>query len=177
MIILKLHCSDKRKAGVRLMKLYIKAKRFSWRDQLIVRDEQDELLYKIKSERISIGNKVHIVDHNEAEILSIEEKRIVFSPKYTIYQQGEKIASVKKESNLFASDYEIDNVNWKIKGNVDEEDYEIKAGFSEIASFKKKWFSYGDSYVLDVKEKQDAPLALGIITAIWCLQIDEQKEN
>lgn len=165
------------KAGVRLMKLYIKAKHFSWRDQLIVRDEQDELVYKIKSERIAIGNKVHIVDQNEEEILSIEEKRIGFSPKYTLYQQDEKIASVKKESNLFASDYEIEKVNWKIKGNVDEEDYEIKAGFSEIASFKKKWFSYGDSYVLDVKEEQDALLALGIITAIGCLQLDEKNEK
>ncbi len=157
------------------MKLYIKEKRFSWRDQLIVRDEQDQLIYKIKSERMTIGNKVHIYDHNEKKVLSIEEKKIGLAPKYIIYQQGEKIATVKKESNLFASDYEIDKVNWKIKGNVEEEDYEIKSGFSEIASFKKKWFSYGDSYVLNIKEEKDAQLALGIVIAIWCLQIDEEK--
>jgi len=154
------------------MKLYIKEKRFSWRDQLIVRDEQNELVYKIKSERISIGDKVHIYDHNEEEILSIEEKKIGFAPKYSIYQNGEKMAAVKQANNLVASDYEIEKVNWKIKGNVEEEDYEIKAGFNKIASFKKKWFSYGDSYVLDIKEEQDALLALGIVIAIWGLQLD-----
>lgn len=157
------------------MKLYIKEKRFSWRDQLIVRDEQNQLVYKIKSERISIGNKVHIYDHNEKKVLSIEEKKIGLVPKYAIYQQGEKIATVKKESNLFSSDYEIDKVNWKIKGNVEKEDYEIKSGYSEIASFKKKWFSYGDAYVLDCKEEKDGQLVLGIVIAIWCLQIDEEK--
>lgn len=159
------------------MKLFIKEKRFSWRDQLIVRDEQDKLVYKIKSELISIGNKVHIYDQNEEEILSIEEKKMGFSPKYTIYQKNEKIATVKRENNFFASDYEIEKVNWKIKGNVEEENYEIKTGFNEIASFKKKWFSYGDSYVLDIKEEQDALVALGIIIAIWCLQIDEEQEK
>lgn len=158
------------------MKLYIKEKRFSWRDQLIVRNEQDELVYKVKSELVSIGNKVHIYNQKDEEILSIEEKKMGFSPKYTIYQNGEKIASIKKESNLFASDYEIEKVNWKIKGNVEKEDYEIKKGFGEIASFKKKWFSYGDSYVLDIKEEKDAQLALAIIIAIWCLQIDEKNE-
>ncbi len=165
------------KVGVCIMKLYIKEKRFSWRDQLIVRNEQDELVYKIKNELISIGNKVHIYDHNEQEILAIEEKKMGFSPKYAIYQKQEKLATVKRENNFFASDYEIEKLNWKIKGNVEEEDYEIKAGFSEIASFKKKWFSYGDSYVLDVKEESDAQLALGIVIAIWCLQIDEQQEK
>jgi len=154
------------------MKLYIKEKRFSWRDQLIVRDEQNELVYKIKSERISIGDKVHIYDHNEEEILSIEEKKIGFAPKYSIYQNGEKIAAVKQTKNLVASDYEIEKVNWKIKGDVEEEDYEIKAGFNKIASFKKKWFSYGDSYVLDIKEEKDALLTLGIVIAIWGLQLD-----
>lgn len=159
------------------MKLYIKEKRFSWRDQLLVQDEQNELVYKIKSERISIGDKVHIYDHNEEEILSIEEKKIGFAPKYSIYQNGEKIAAVKQMENLVASDYKIEKVNWKIKGNVEEEDYEIKAGFNKIASFKKKWFSYGDSYVLDIKEEQDALLALGIVIAIWCLQLERKKEK
>lgn len=60
------------------MKLYIKEKRFSWRDQLIIRNEQDELVYKVKSELVSIGNKVHIYNQKDEEILSIEEKKWVF---------------------------------------------------------------------------------------------------
>ena len=158
------------------MKLYIKEKRFSLRDQLLVQDEQKEALYTVKSERIAIGNKVHIYDQSKENVLSIEEKKIGFSPKYMIYQQDEKVAAVKKEANLIASDYVIEKIDWKIKGNVEKEDYEIKKGFSKIASFKKKRFSYGDSYVLDIEEKENAQLVLAIIIAVWCLQLDE-KDN
>lgn len=159
------------------MKLYIKEKRFSWRDQLIVRNEKEEKVYTVKSERISIGNKVHVYDQANEIIVSIEEKKIGFSPKYVIYQQNEKIAEVKKEKNLVGPDYDIEKINWKIKGNVEKDDYEIKEGFTEIASLKKKWFSYGDTFVLETKNGKDAPLALGIVIAIWCLQLDEQDES
>ncbi|SIO01510.1 hypothetical protein SAMN05878443_0972 [Carnobacterium alterfunditum] len=36
------------------MKLYIKEKRFSWRNQLIVQDEQNELVYKIVDCKIKL---------------------------------------------------------------------------------------------------------------------------
>lgn len=54
------------------MKLYIKEKRFSLRDQLLVQDEQKEVLYTVKSERIAIGNKVHIYNQSKEKVLSIE---------------------------------------------------------------------------------------------------------
>lgn len=165
------------KAGVGLMKLYIKEKRFSWRDQLIIRNEKDEKVYTVKSERISIGNKVHVYNQANEIVVSIEEKKMGFSPKYVIYQQNEKIAEVKREKNIFGPDYDIEKINWRIKGNVEKEDYEIKEGYTEVASFKKKLFSYGDTFVLETKNEKDAPLALGIVIAIWCLELDEQDKT
>ncbi|MBM6615536.1 LURP-one-related family protein [Desemzia sp. RIT804] len=160
------------------MKLYIRAKRFSLRDGLIVRNEKDEPIYEIKSEWLSFGRKVHIYDQNKEEVASIEEKKLGFSPKYAINQLETNVAVVKKEKNLMTSDYDIDKLNWRIRGNVEDNDYKIKEKLRTVAELKKKWFSVGESYVLEVEEEQDSIVALAIVVAIWSLQADtEEKED
>lgn len=160
-----------------VMKLYIRAKRFSLRDGLIVRNEKDEPVYEIKSEWLSFGRKVHIYDQKNEEVASIEEKKLGFSPKYTISQLETNVAVVKKENNLIASDYDIDKLNWKIKGNVEDNEYKIKERLRTVAELKKKWFSIGESYVLEVDEEQDSVVALAVVVAIWSLQADAEEKT
>ncbi|MEG0288861.1 MAG: LURP-one-related family protein [Carnobacterium sp.] len=158
-----------------MMKLFIKEKRFSWRDTLIVRDEQDNVVYEVKSELLSIGNKVHIQDQEGKEVASIEEKKMGFSPKYTIYQMDKKVAVLKKDKNLIGSDYTIEKLDWKITGHVEKDDFHIKKGFGTIATFKKKFLSIGDVFVLDVDHEEDTVMALTIVIAIWCLKLDAEE--
>ena len=160
------------------MKLYIRAKRFSLRDGLIVRDEKDEPVYEIKSEWLSFGRKVHIYDQQNEEVASIEEKKLGFSPRYAINQLETNVAVVKKENNVMTSDYDIDKLNWKIKGNVEDNEFKIKERLRTVAELKKKWFSVGESYVLEVEDEQDSIVALAVVVAIWSLQADaEEKED
>ncbi|MGX7395499.1 LURP-one-related/scramblase family protein [Carnobacterium mobile] len=158
------------------MKLVIKEKHFSLRDTLTVQDEKGKTVYEIKSKLVSLGNKVMIYDKEQQEAASIEENKIGFAPKYTIYQQGEKIAVIKKGKNLIGSDYTIDKLDWKITGNVEKEDFHIKKGLSTIASFKKKLISMGDAFVLDVDQEKDALTALAIVAAIKSIE-ENAEEN
>lgn len=164
------------KAG-KQMKLYIRAKRFSMRDTLGVENEKSETVYEIKSEWLSFGRKVHIYDQGNEEVASIEEKKLGFSPRYSITQLETEVAVVKKENNRLAADFDIDKLNWKIKGDVEDNEFKIKKGLRTIAELKKKWFSVGESFVLDVEEEQDSIVALAIVIAIWCLKEDAKKEK
>lgn len=159
------------------MKLVIRAKRFSMRDVLIVRDEKDEPIYEIKSEWLSLGRKVHIYDQGNEEVASIEENKLNFTPRYTIYQLDTKVAVVKKERNLIASDFDIDKLNWKITGDVADNEFKIKERFRTVAELKKKWLSIGEAFVLEIKEEQDSVVALAIVIAIWCLKLDEEEDK
>lgn len=159
------------------MKLYIEAKRFSMRDTLIVRDEKNDPVYEIKSEWLSFGRKVHIYDQGNEEAASIEEKKLGFSPRYAIYQMDTKVAVVKKGNNRFASDFDIDKLNWKITGDSEDNEFKIKEKFRTVAELKKKRFSVGESFVLEVDEEQNSVVALAIIIAIWCLKLDEEEKE
>lgn len=159
------------------MKLIIKEKHFSFQDTLNVRDEKDHQLYKVKSKLVSLGNKIIIQDVNHEEAASIEENKVGFTPKYTIYQNGEKVAVVKKDKNLIGSDYTIEKLNWKITGNVEKEDFHIRKGLSTFASFKKKCISIGDAFVLDVNDEKDALTSLAIVAAVKSLQEDCEEED
>lgn len=159
------------------MKLYIRAKRFSMRDTLVIEDEKSDFIYEVKSEWLSFGRKVHIYDQGNEEVASIEEKKLGFSPRYSITQLETEVAVVKKENNRIASDFDIDKLNWKIKGDVEDNEFKIKKGLRTIAELKKKWFSVGESFVLEVEEEQDSVVALAIVIAIWCLKEDAEEER
>lgn len=159
------------------MKLYIRAKRFSMRETLIVRDEKNEPIYEIKSEWLSFGRKVHIYDQNNEEAVSIEEKKLGFKPQYGIYQLDTKVAEVKKDEKIMGSDFEINKINWRITGDVKDNEFKIKENLRTIAELKKKWFSVGESFVLEVGEEENSVVALAIVIAIWCLKEDEAEEE
>lgn len=159
------------------MKLYIRAKRFSMRETLIVRDEKDDPIYEIKSEWLSFGRKVHIYDQNNEEAASIEEKKLGFKPQYAIYQLDTKVAEVKKDEKMMGSDFEINKINWRITGDVEDNEFKIKENLRTIAELKKKWFSVGESFVLEVGEEENSVVALAIVIAIWCLKEDEAEEE
>lgn len=159
------------------MKLYIRAKRFSMRETLIVRDEKNEPIYEIKSEWLSFGRKVHIYDQNNEEAVSIEEKKLGFKPQYGIYQLDTKVAEVKKDEKIMGSDFEINKINWRITGDVKDNEFKIKENLRTIAELKKKWFSVGESFVLEVEEEENSVVALAIVIAIWCLKEDEAEEE
>ncbi|MER1955340.1 MAG: LURP-one-related family protein [Desemzia incerta] len=159
------------------MKLYIRAKRFSMRETLIVRDEKDDPIYEIKSEWLSFGRKVHIYDQNNEEAASIEEKKLGFKLQYGIYQLDTKVAEVKKDEKMMGSDFEINKINWRITGDVEDNEFKIKENLRTIAELKKKWFSVGESFVLEVGEEENSVVALAIVIAIWCLKEDEAEEE
>lgn len=159
------------------MKLVIRAKRFSMRDTLVVRDEKDNSVYEIKSEWLSFGRKVHIYNQGNEEVASIEEKKLGFTPRYAISQMDTEVAVVKKEQNLVASDFDIDKLKWKITGDVADNEFKIKERFRTVAELKKKWLSIGESFVLEVEEEQDSVVALAIVIAIWCLKLDAEEDK
>jgi len=122
------------------MKLYIRAKRFSMRETLIVRDEKDDPIYEIKSEWLSFGRKVHIYDQNNEEAASIEEKKLGFKPQYGIYQLDTKVAEVKKDEKMMGSDFEINKINWRITGDVEDNEFKIKEIYVQLLNSRKNGF-------------------------------------
>ena len=57
-------------------------------------------------------------------------------------------------------------------GDFTAHEYEMKCGKEVVATVTKKWFSWGDTYLLDVPDDRDALTALGVMIAIDCIDSD-----
>lgn len=148
------------------MKYYLKQKVFSWKDRFTIKDASGRDVFFVEGELFSWGKKLHITDSEGQEVLFIQQKVFSWLPNFTLFMQGKEVARVRKELTFLRPRYVIDGLDWEVEGNVWAHDYEIREDGQLIASISKQWFSWGDSYELDLVDEAHALLALGIILTI-----------
>ncbi|MXQ51633.1 hypothetical protein GQ671_10200 [Salinicoccus hispanicus] len=156
------------------MRLYIKQKVFSFKDQFTVKDEKENDAFYVEGKAFSVGNRLHVTDTSGEEVLYIEQKLFRISPEYDLFQNDDKVATVKKDFNLFANNYTILGPDWHIKGSITEHNYVIKENDQDIAHVSKKLLSWGDSYSIDIYDESHLGILLGIVIVIDCVN---QKNN
>ncbi|MDE1548619.1 LURP-one-related/scramblase family protein [Jeotgalibaca caeni] len=159
------------------MKYYIKQKVFSWRDQFTVKDEAGNDVYFIEGELLSWGKKLYVRDRSGNEVLYIQQNIWNWMPNYTLFMHGQEVATVKKELTFLRPRYSILGPDWEVSGNVWEHDYEILEDGDLVASINKEWFTWGDSYQLDIADDSNTLLALGVIITIDCVIAAQQAAN
>lgn len=158
------------------MKLYIKQKVFSWKDKFYVKDENGNDRYYIEGELFSLGKKLHIYDMNSNELAFIHQKVLSFLPRFYVYIGGIQVAEIVKEFTFFRNKYRIEGLGWDVDGDFMDHDYEITHMGRPIVSISKEWFTWGDSYMLDIADNVDPINALSVVLAIDCV-IEMQRRS
>ena len=84
---------------------------------------------------------------------------------------------LKGHITLFKPHYtlEAEDGKWEIRGDFMAHEYEMKRGRDVVATVTKKWFSWGDTYLLDVADDADVLPALGVMLAIDCIESDTSR--
>lgn len=150
------------------MRLYIKQKVFSWSDEFTVKDEGGSDRYYVKGELFSFGHKLHIYDTNHREVAYIAQKIFTWMPQFMITINGQEIGKLVKKMTFFKPSYYIEGSPLELEGNFLEYDYTLNAHGKSIMRLSKEWFTWGDSYVLDINNPQDELLSLCVVLAIDC---------
>ena len=153
------------------MKLYIKQKVFSFNDRFTVKDEHENDLYFVESEFFTFGKKLHITNMRGDDLLSIEQKLFTFAPQYNLVKRGEIMATVIKTFSFFCPSYEIEGMPITVEGDFFDHTYDIFREGRPIASIYKEWFTWGDSYVVDISgtDTTDPLIILAIAITIDCV--------
>lgn len=148
------------------MKLYINEKVFSIHNRFFVYNEQMEQVYEISSKVISIGDKTTIVDMAGKTIAYIEQEIFHLTSNYNIYINETLETKITKKFQFFKNDYTLDN-GYHVKGSAFAFDFSIyDTNEIEIASIKRKFFTIGDKYEINIIDENKLPLILSIIVAI-----------
>ncbi len=148
------------------MKLNIKQKVFSWKDKFTVKDEAGLDKYTVEGEFFSLGKKLHIYDLDGKEVAFIHQKVMSLMPRYFVFKGEEQAAEIVKKFTLFKQAYVVNGPNWKVEGNFNAHMYRVFNDDNPIINIEKAWFSWGDSYVLDIDDAVDEVLGLAVVLAI-----------
>ena len=152
------------------MKLYIKQKVFSFKDRFTIVNEDGAVVYTVEGKVFSIGKKLKVFDENNEEVVLIEEKAFSFRPRYYINIPCKDEITIHKKFS-FKPKYVIEGSDWMLQGDFFGHNYEIVSGSEPIMSLTKKWFSWGDSYELDIENKEDMLLSVCIVLVVdACLE-------
>lgn len=149
------------------MKLYIKQRVFSWKDKFSVFDENENLQYFAESEIFTFGKKLHLFDACGMQVSFISETVTFFMPRFSIIRNGEEVAEVVREFTFFRPKYRIDGLGWRVEGDVFDHDYWLTdANGDIITTVRKAWFTWGDTYEIDIADGVDPVIALSVVLII-----------
>ena len=157
------------------MRLYMKEKVFSWNERFTVKDENGWDKYFVEGEFFSLGKKLHLLNVHGDEVAFIQQRLFTLMPRYTVSVAGREIAEIRKEFTFFYQRYVIDGLGWEVDGDVWAHDYVIRKNGRTIVRITKEWFTWGDSYVLDILDPADELVALAVVLTVDC--VAEASQN
>lgn len=154
------------------MRYIIRQKIFSLGDTFIIKDDADNDIFLVRSQLLSFGHKLRIYDLLDNELCYIEQKLFEFMPEYDIYVGGELIANVKKKFAFLRNDFDITGVGtqYSVEGDFWAHEFNILRNEQMIARISKQFFSFTDTYGVDVDDGADqvGTLALAIVIDMVC---------
>jgi len=147
------------------MKFYIKQKVFSFKDKFNITDEQENLNYQVQGKVFSIHNKLDLLDQNGDVLFSSKRKLFRIFPKYLLFdQQGEQVASIVKKFSIRPKfDLSILGKEQVVDGSLFAHSFNILDSGSVVASISKKIISWGDTYEIEIYEKENIELYLFVV--------------
>lgn len=158
------------------MKLYLKQKLFSFRNQSILYDEAgNEVYYSERPMRAYFGTQIEIKRMSGEVVALLRSKIFCFLPTFYVEVNGEVVATIVKKFTLFRNEYTIDGVGWTVHGNMFDHEYAIFRGEQQIASVCKAYFTLGDAYEIDIAPEAPVDIALAVVLAIDAV-LDDQRD-
>jgi len=150
------------------MRYIIRQKIFSLGDKFAIKDENEQDVLIVKDQLLSFGKKLRIYDLYENEKCYIEQLLFNFMPQYNIYINGELIANIKKKFAFFKNDFDIlsDKGNYYVEGEFLAHEFRIFNDRKLIGEVSKKYFSFSDTYGVEVDDGEDQILVLAIAIVI-----------
>ncbi len=155
------------------MKLIFKQKVLSFFDEYEIFDENQEVVYTIKS-KMAIGRKLKIFDKDVNHIASLESI-FAFKPKYKIIIDNKEVGVITKEITFFKQKLNIDCNGWNVDGDFWDWRYEVLDKGNVVAKISKEFRWFNDVYSIDINEEKDALLSLLVVLAIDAIKDDQSN--
>lgn len=149
------------------MKIYLKQKVFAIGDKYDFTDADQRLMFQAKRPAMSL-TKLYLTDPDGRERYQIHKKLFSFMPRYTVLAGGTPVLTLKKRFSLRPK-YDVTDAQGnacQLEGDFGAYQFQLSYAGKTFGSVRKKMFSFGDAYELDVAEGYDPALFCAIAVII-----------
>ena len=152
------------------MRYVLKQKLLSFGDDFTIKDESGRDVYFVDGKAFSIGDKLSFQDMAGNELAFIKQKLFAWGKTYEILQRGEVVAVVKKHllgviHHRFTVDVPGPD-DLEAEGNFTDHEYVFRRGDRAVATVSKRWFSWSDTYGVEVDDREDQVLILAAAVVV-----------
>jgi uncharacterized protein YxjI len=163
------------------MRYVLKQKFWSWGDDFIIKDADGKKAFFVDGRAFSWGDKLSFQDSQGNELAFIRQKLLSWGPTYEIEVHGSLTAVVKKHLfTLFRCKFTVDVPgpdDLEAQGNFLDHEYSFERRGDAVAQVSKRWFSWSDTYGVDIAEGQDDVLILASAVVIDMVCHQESKRD
>jgi uncharacterized protein YxjI len=152
------------------MRYVLKQKFWSWGDDFCIRDADGCDAFFVDGRAFSWGDKLSFQDMQKNELAFIRQKLLAWGPTYEIEVHGRLVAIVKKKFFTFLRcKFTVDVPgpdDLEAQGSFLDHEYTFTRQGREVAEVSKKWFSWTDTYGVDITQGEDDVLILATAVVI-----------
>jgi len=149
---------------------------FSFGDDYTIQDAAGEDVLKVDGKVFCIGDQLSIQTMDGRELAYIDQKMLSWGPTYEIWRNGSLAAVIKKSVfTLFHCKFTVDVPgpdDLVAEGDFWEHEYAFRRHGRQVASVSEKYFSWTNTYGIDVPHGEDPILviAAAVVVDLCCHQ-------
>ncbi|PMC33682.1 hypothetical protein CJ195_27230 [Bacillus sp. UMB0899] len=156
-----------------MKQLYIKQKVFSLSGKFTVKDQQENDVFYVEGSFMQIPKTFSILNTAREEVALITKKVFSFLPKFFVEVNGSEVVMIKKEFSFFKARYTIDAGGIEVQGNWWDMDFQVLQHGEVIGKVSKEWFTWGDSYKVQIINEDMDAVIIALVVAIDCVKADQ----
>ena len=157
------------------MRYLLKQKLFSFGDDFTIKGDDGNAAFQVDGKAFTLfREKLSFQDMQGKELAFIRERIIALTPSYEILRNGEVAAVVKKDLiNLFRCGFTVDVPgpdDLEAQGSLLDHEYTFTRGSRTVATVSRRWFSFTDTYGVEIEQGEDPVLILAstVVIALIC---------
>jgi len=159
---------------------FLKQRVLALGDRFKIVDEEGVPRFWVKGGIFTLGDRLRFYDTEGNELAFIKQKVFSFKKRYQVFRQGRLWARILKDITLFKDRFTIDvdgPDDYRVRGDITDHRYAVVSRGRPVAFVSKKWFSWGDSYKIDIDPAEDEVLILIAAVVIDMASHDEEHHH
>ena len=151
------------------MRYQLKQKIWSLTDTYRILDQANHEVLSVHGKIFSWGKDLTVRDSNGAEVARIKQTLLSLLPRFRLYRNGQMFAEILKEFSWLKAKFTLDVPgpnDYEISGDFWDYEYQFNRQGRVVASVSKAFWSWGDTYGVDIVAGEDDVSILSTVVVI-----------